>query len=381
MIKIKKKTTTRRKKSVADTVADDYEAQFERDNSEQVIPREIDPLKLIPSPSTIFNLECSGKIQGAFLEGTIVNLIGDSHSGKTLFALSTLAECTRLKRFKDWGLHYDDVESACEFDIPFLFGRKTDERINQEHRSRTFEQFSDHLAFLLDKREPFIYILDSFDGLTTEAAIKKDISNRKKREKGQETDGSYGDGKPKLASEFFSLRTQDISDCKALVIIISQTRDNIGFGAMFAPKTRSGGRALKFYSFHEVWLACQKKEVVKKRTLLTNVQAKITKNKLIGSHGEALFPTLFNYGVDDIASCIKFLIEDGEWTGTKASINTKGFCPLEKITKTKKKTGVSYTLLVNYIEENNLEHQLQMVCQETYDSIIESLKPMRKRKY
>ena len=378
-VRLKKKGT-----SAAEEVAEDYEEQFDEDNPNQVQPRIVDKNKLIPSPSTTFNLECSGYVEGAFLEGTIVNLIGDSHSGKTLFALSTLAECAILKRFDEWDLHYDDVEAACEFDIPYLFGRATADRIIQEHRSRTFEQFSDRVAFLLDKGEPFIYVLDSFDALTTNAAIKHDLKNRKKREKGQEEDGSYGDGKPKLASEFFSLRTQDISDCKALIIIISQTRDNIGFGSQFNPKTRSGGRALKFYSFHEIWLACQAVEKVKKRKVLTNVQAKITKNKLNGSHGEALFPVLFDYGVDDIAGCIKFLIEDGDWTGTKASINTKGFCPLEKMTKQnkKKKTGVSYTALVDYIEQNDLEKELQSVCQGTFDDIIESIKPKgRKRKY
>ena len=388
-IRIKKTRTAKSKvrlekrgKSKAEEAAEDFEENFDEDNPNQVQPRVIDVSKLIPSPSTIFNLECSGNVEGAFLEGTIVNLIGDSHSGKTLFAISTLAECAIDSRFDDWELHYDDVEAACEFDIPYLFGKVTDERINQEHRSRTFESFSDRIAKLLDNNTPFVYVLDSFDALTTRAAIKLDVKNRKKREKGLEDDGSYGDGKPKLASEFFSMRTQDISDCRALIIIISQTRDNIGFGSMFNPKTRSGGRALKFYSFHEIWLACQAVEKVKKRKVLTNVQAKITKNKLNGSHGEALFPILFDYGVDDIASCIKFLIEDGDWTGTKASINTKGFCPLERKTKTKKTTGVRYSDLVKYIEENDLEDDLKLVCQQTFDSIIESIKPKeRKRKY
>ena len=54
--------------------------QFE--DSLEVKPREIDVDLLVPCGSTTMNLECSGRIEGAFKLGTIVNLIGDSHSGK-----------------------------------------------------------------------------------------------------------------------------------------------------------------------------------------------------------------------------------------------------------------------------------------------------------
>ena len=330
----------------------------------------IDPTKLIPTGSTTFNLECSGRIEGAFKLGKLVNLIGDSHAGKTLFGLTIFAECSLEKRFDNFRFIYDDVESANEFDITYLFGKKVHDSIEQDIRSKTIEDLNDNLARALNEPEPFIYILDSFDALTSEAAMDKDKENRHKREKGSVTKGSYGDGKAKMASAMFSQRTQDLSDHGSSLIIISQTRDNIGFGAMFTPKVRSGGKALKFYATHEIWLACQKKEKKGKRTIITNVQAKITKNKLTGRHGEAYFPILFDYGVDNITSCIMFLIDEGNWTGTKASINSKDFAEKMKLTS-----------LVSYIEDNNLEDDLFVLCQETYNNVIEKLKPNRKRKY
>lgn len=339
--------------------------------------RTIDVDNLVPTPCTAFNLECSGRHEGAFKLGSIVNLIGDSHAGKTLFGLSIFAECSMLDKFDDFEFIYDDVEAANEFDIPYLFGEKCADRIDETHRSRTFEDFSDYLAKLVDEKRKFIYILDSFDALTTIAALKKDAENRKKREKGQDGDGSYGDGKPKLASEFFSRRAQDIDNSNSLLIIISQTRDNIGFGAQFNPKSRSGGRALKFYSAFEVWLAMQKKVKEGKRTFITNVQAKLTKNKLTGRHGEALFPVLFDYGIDNIAACIQFLTVEGnnKWSGTKAALNTKGFF------KPDDKKHPRYADIVRHIEENNLEHELALLCQDAYDESIEALRTNRKRKY
>lgn len=335
---------------------------------------------LVPTGSTTFNLECSGRIEGAFRLGKMVNLIGDSHAGKTLFALTVFAECSLLKRFDKFKFIYDDVEVANEFDMADIFGKSVDKRIAQSNKelfgsavghSRTVEEFNDNLATLLEQPEPFIYILDSADSLTSEAALKKDAENRKKRKKGLKTDGSYGDGKAKAFSEMFSKRIQELDAHGSCLIIISQTRDNIGFGAMFTPKTRSGGRALKFYAFHEVWLACQKKEKEKKRTMLTNTQAKITKNKLTGNHGEAFFPILRDYGVDNIKSCIRFLVEEGPWSGTGSNLKTKGFVD----------DSISLSKLVSHIENNDLEDDLFQVCQVAFDTIMTNLKPKRKRKY
>lgn len=346
----------------------------------------VNPNDLVPTGSITFNLECSGRIEGAFKLGKIVNLIGDSHAGKTLFALTTLAECSKLKRFDKFDFYFDDVEAANEFNLPYLFGKNCAKRINQSTRSNTIEEFNDSLARKLKSKNSFIYILDSFDALTSEAAIKKDNSNRVKREKGNKTDGSYGDGKPKKASELFSLRKQELSDHGSVLIIISQTRDNIGFGAMFTPKTRSGGKALKFYSFHEIWLAMQKREKKGKRTYNTNVLAKISKNKLTGRHGETTFPILFDYGVDNITSCINFLMDEGDWKSkTGKSVNTKGFVPkiFEENKKTKKTRGRHPKIVeaIKYIEDNDKEQELYLLCQQAYDDVMEGLKPNRKKKY
>lgn len=367
-------------KSEAEAIADQFDEQREAEDFYDYEKESfVDPLTLIPTGSTTFNLECSGRIEGAFRTGKMVNLIGDSHAGKTLFAFTVFAECALLERFDNYRFIYDDVEAANEFNLALLFGKQCADRIELV-RSKTIEDYNDNVARYLDDGRPFIHVLDSFDALTSEAAIEKDAENRKKREKGNKTTGDYGDGKPKIFSRFCSQRIQDLSDNGSALIIISQTRDNIGFGAMFTPKTRSGGKALKFYAFHEIWLACQKKEKEGKRTIVTNVQAKLTKNKLTGNHGEVYFPILRDYGVDNLKSCIHFLQDEGDWTGTDGAINTKGFLA-PYLTSTNKKKHPSIKMIIEDIETNDRELEMFRLCQRTFDQIMENLKPNRKPKY
>lgn len=347
----------------------------------ETIESEVDPDDLIPTGSTILNLECSGHIEGAFKIGKMVNLIGDSHSGKTLQGFTIFAECNKRSRFNNHRFILDDVEAANEFNVVKLFGKKCAERIDYSIRSSTIESFQDNISRLLESKKPFIYILDSFDGLTSEAAVEKDEENRKKREKGTETKGDFGDGKAKIFSRFCSINIQKLADNDSFLLVISQTRDNMGFGAQFTPKTRSGGKALKFYSSHEIWLACQKSEKEGKRTVRTDVQAKITKNKLTGRHGEALFSVLMNYGIDDIESCVDFLITEGPWIKkTGGVIDTKRFVPNIINAKGDEKLPKVQQIL-EYIETRDKEGELKQLCKIAYDDIMEKLNPKRKPKY
>ena len=86
-----------RKKSTVQSTAQQVESSISKTTERR--RKAIDVSELIPSPSIPFNLECSGHIEGAFQKGKIINLIGDSHAGKTLFALSIFAVCSQRKEF------------------------------------------------------------------------------------------------------------------------------------------------------------------------------------------------------------------------------------------------------------------------------------------
>lgn len=52
---------------------------------------------LVSSGNVLLNLACSDKKEGAFVGGTMINIIGDSSSGKTILALTVLAEALKLE--------------------------------------------------------------------------------------------------------------------------------------------------------------------------------------------------------------------------------------------------------------------------------------------
>lgn len=322
---------------------------------------------LIPSGSTLLNLACSDNYRGAYGIGKVINIIGDSSSGKSFLALSCLAECSMIKSFDGYDLYYDDAEDALEFDIKKLFGEKLSNRLILSSNSDTIEDFYGNIIKVIKKDKPFIYILDSLDSVSS-------VDEQKRAEvysSGKIPDGSYKMDKPKLVSEILRVITRDIKQKKALVTIVSQTRDNIGYGAMFKPKVRSGGKALEFYSCHTMWLAVKSRIKEKNREVGVITQAKITKNKLTGKRRTVEFPINYFYGVDNIAANINFLIEENYWRKEgKSKIIAKDF----------KLEGTTRKLLIE-IEERNLEKELDLIVADVWKNIENSIQPSRKEKY
>ena len=331
---------------------------------------------LIPTGSVMLNLACSDQIDGGYGLGKIVNLIGDSSTGKTLLALSMLAEVAGLKRFNDYRLIFDDAEMALEFDMEYLFGKKIVKRIETDIISDTIEEWYGNVLRTIKKGKPFIYVLDSFDSITSEAEQERGKKYEKTKaqlaaeRKGKKKKGSYKTEKPRMASEILRVIGGKIADNKSLVFIISQTRDNIGFGAMFQPKTRSGGKALKFYCTHEIWLAVGKAVKSKERDIGNAVMAKVSKNKLTGKKREIEFPIYYDYGADDISSCVDFLVKEEYWKKAEKKIKVPEFS-----------FEGSRRRLIYHIEDETLEKDLFNLTGTVWNEIEESLRLDRKKKY
>jgi len=328
---------------------------------------------LIPTGSTLFNLALSDSIHGGFDGGKIINLIGDSSSGKTFIALSCFAEMAHNPAFEEYRFIYDDVEQANEFNIRYLFGEKTESRIEEppNKHSNLIEDFRDNILSLLKEGEPFVYVLDSFDALSSEDEIKKVNEQVKAREKGNKISGTYGMEKAKGVSQLLRMIKTSLNKTNSVLIIISQTRDNIGIS--FAEKTRSGGKALKFYSTHEIWTAhvgyIKKKINDKDRKIGIRSRIKISKNKLTGKIHEVDVPIFYDYGIDDIRSCIEWMIEEGIWSSKGGVIKSNEFPPM------------TMEKLIRYIEENNKEKTLKEIVETEWRIIQDNLKLNRKRKY
>lgn len=346
----------------------------------------------LPSGSRMLNIACSDKYQGAFVMGRYVNVIGDSSAGKSLLILSMLAEMANDPKFHNYRFIYDDAEEANSFDIKALFGSKlydrieppgfeqimntvTGEIITVPKNSDTIQEFQLNIfdAFSDKSEKPFIYVLDSFDAITSKDELETTQKNMDHLRKGTKETGSYGMDKPKIIGKILRMIKGKLKETQSFLVIISQTRDDIN-PMTFTTKTRSGGNALKFYASHEIWLAVAGK--IKKtalghdRVIGVNVRAKVGKNKLTGKLREVEFPIYYNYGVDDVSSCVDFVLSTNHWE-------------LEKKTIIADDIGVKGTreTLIKYIEENNLEDVLFSIANTKWNDIENAVAIKRKNKF
>jgi recombination protein RecA len=335
----------------------------------------------VPTGSALLNLALSDRADGGFLTGKIANIIGDSSSGKTFQALTLLAEAAHDPRFDNYLLIYDDAEAACEFDFVKLFGQKTADRILPPSLDRenpgysiTLTGLQSNIRRLLKGDKPFIYIQDSLDVLTTEAELKHAEELQKAHESGKEAKGTYGMEKAKQASILLRLIAADIKKTDSLVIIISQTRDNID-PMSFQRKTRAGGRALTFYCSMEMWLAVAKKLAInindRKRNIGIVSRIKITKNKFNGKMREIDVPILYSFGVDDIGACVDFLIAEKHWAKSESG----------RVDAHEFQASLFRDKLVEVIDSKGWTDRLHQITEKVWNGIEEQLEGKRKPKY
>ena len=343
------------------------EAIAKRRNDAEEEPRRV----LVPSGSIMLNLACSNSRKGFSELGRMSNLIGDSDTGKTYLALEMLAQCANNPIFDNHRLIFDDAEKALSMDIPYLFGEALADRIDWNGEdvpihSNTIEELEYNVTKALDDG-PCIYVLDSFDAIASEDDMKKLDEDFEAREKGREAKGSYRTGKAKYAASALPRICSKLEKTNSFLLIISQTRDNIN---PMSPvkKTRSGGRALKFYAQHEIWLAVKGQIKSKNRIVGSDVLAKISKNKLTGLHRSVEFSLRHGYGCDDIAACLDFLLEEGGVTKKSNTLEWDGF----RGTKEK---------IIRDIEDDNAEGDLFKETEKVWNEVEDSLRPNRKSKY
>ena len=153
---------------------------------------------------------------------------------------------------------------------------------------------------------------------------------------------------------------------------LNQTRDNLGFG--FAKKTRSGGHALRFYATIELWSSVVGKieKTIKRKPRQLGIKCKIQikKNRITGRERSVVIPIYHSTGIDDIGSCVDYLIDENYWPakGSKVKAEEFGF----KGTKEK---------LIQMIEENNWEFDLRDLVSDVWNEIEKACELKRKKRY
>lgn len=307
-----------------------------------IVKPECQVTKFFSTGSTLLNLAMTDNPFYGWPCGRMSNIIGDSSAGKSFLVLTGLAEAAHNPEFDDYLIVYDDVEFANTFDIKTLFGKKTYDRLQapryvdgQPRNSRTVEDWYANVMRLLDTGNPFIYVCDSTDALTSAAAVARGMDYVKEQDKNDaeeesgvavapEVKGSYKTDKPKLFSEAFSSIMGGLAATNSCLLMISQTRDNLNAMGYGNQKTRAGGKALKFYATHEMWMThianIKKTSKGIDRKVGDTTRLKLTKNKVTGKQREVDFSLYYSYGVDDIGSCLTFLSTTGGYPKSARSI-------------------------------------------------------------
>jgi RecA/RadA recombinase len=327
------------------------------------------------------------KRNGGFMQGCYYHLVGDSDSGKTFISMTAFAEASISEVFQNYRFIHDNAEDGALMDMTQFFGKRVNAKIEPPAGTRkdpiystTVEEFYYYIDDAFAAGKPFIYVLDSADALDTNPDRKKfqqqkAFSRKPKKKEGEKDAGSYGMTKAKVNASGLRLVVNKLKKAKSILIIISQAKIDMRFGVAPGSKTNSGGLSLKFYSHAQIWtapIAPIVKKQVKARPLDLGVmvRVKIKKNRHTGRKTTCKIPIYHSYGVDDLGSCVDFLVEEKEWPIVKRVINASDF-------------GVSLKKepLIAHIEENGLEGKLRRLVGSKWLAIKEACKIRRKKRY
>jgi len=326
--------------------------------------------------STLLNLACTGFPDRGFIKGRYYFIVGDSTSGKTWLSLTCLAEASINHNFDGYRFIYDNAEDGALMDIERFFGKGVAKRIEPPWKSfsNTIEDFYYNVDDAIKGGEPFIYILDSMDSLTSEAEGVKFDTNKKASRADTKAKGSYGDGKAKVNSSMLRrVIGKSLKKSGSILIVINQTRAKINAMPFESPKTYSGGYALKFYATIQILssVAGQITKSVKgkKRQLGVNCKIHVKKSRITGRDRTVTIPIYHSFGIDDIGSCVDYLLDEKYWVKGD-EIKAKGL-------------GIkgSRNKLIRLIEHQGLEKDLRELVGDVWNEIEDACKIQRKKRY
>jgi recombination protein RecA len=272
--------------------------------------------EFISTGSTTANLALGGGIA----KGRIINIIGEESNYKTYLALAIVKSF--LRKYKNGFATFDDIEASLDAfwvcDV-FEIEKERFRVLDVNNCSETVEDLESNVklacSIASDEQRPVIYVCDSLDPLFTERTRDGGTKKKKGGEEG-ERDFSMRDNldKPMVLSRVFATLNREIKKSDVTLILISQLRAKLD--VMFGEKTDvTGGRALKHYSIQRIKMAAIGKIIENKKIVGQNIKLKVVKNKIARPFKEAFFPVYYNYGIDDIESCIDYIRNNSQEFG------------------------------------------------------------------
>ena len=351
--------------------------------SNPYLPERVKPENYVSTGITPLNLAITNHPLCGIEKGTYVLMVGSSSSGKSMAALTILAEAANNPSFDQYNLFYADCEGGAGFPLRPLFGNKLADRIQfmkmkNGEPFQAVEDFYGSVDLHMRDKKPFIYILDSMDCLSSTQELQKFDANVTEREKNLASDDiakhytqistGFTDGKAKANSANLRRIRNKLPVSGSILIIISQERQALG---AVTYTTRSGGNALTYYADYEIWLDMKGKlektfDGVKRQVGQTT-RARIKKNRITGIKTDILFPIYNGVGISDADAILDWLSEEKAVTVSGNSITMPG------------QKAMTRNKCINFLEDNPEEGR--KMAEEHWHKVLKQITIERKKKY
>ena len=341
-----------------------------------------DVLTSVPSPSNeiYYTTGCTlldmvlGGAPGCYglRGGVLTGIFGVNQAGKSFLMGETIAACYHSMPKFSW--KYQDIERRFRFNTKQLYGFQVIPEEDDEKRCvETIEELDGDLGAWLDAtKAPAIYVTDSLDALSNDAAEDASDARKSAWKSGKEVsdEATFGTSAAKFLSQsFFKTKMSAVAKSGIALVFLSQVRENVG-NKGYGPKfKRAGGTALEHWCDTTLQLRVIHKILAgaDDRVVGVVVEAKTTKSSTGRPFRSCRYTLYFDYGIDDIGSNLDFVFdlrtsegklgvaaEEVVWSGIPKSLtNLKQFLvahdAYDRARKTRKAEGLRGNINVDWL--------------------------------